>query len=129
MRSRLHSDIGRFTGVERNGKRARDRGWNTPARQARQSLLVRSSWDLPRASRLLFASVTRSYSQNRTTPIGTARAVRSYLRTFPRTREIRSRLPREFRNWMFGTHLKQKEKGITRNDHSRDKFLIFSGRW
>lgn len=112
MRSRLHSDIGRFTGAGRNAP-------------ARQSLLVRSSWDLPGASRLLFASADSIvFAESNGADRSRARA-RSYLPSC--TRNSIPRLPREFRNWMLGTHLKQKEKGITRNDHSRNKFLIFSG--
>lgn len=56
MRSRLHSDIGRFTAREDGG-----RGWASELKEendaAQQSLRERSSWDLRgRASRLLFAS-------------------------------------------------------------------------
>lgn len=127
MRSRLHSDIGRFTGRNRAVKRKRERKSERHRRNGRrgkrkgkggkkpgQSLLERSSWDLRGYPDYFSHRWFAEYPKNRTTVI--KREIASVFTYVPYIYiyiyEIRSwsRRESELRNWMCFCNSPETEK-------------------
>lgn len=127
MRSRLHSDIGRFTTRRRGGSRGERQGSRTRRRKRRERASNPCAGDragICEGVPITFRIGDPPYSTDRTTTTPITRSlVYIYLLARPR-REIRSRSPvgrvRSAGNWTLRTYLEQRRKQIIRKLHAAE---------